>query len=244
MKYEKIYKAIDTKNFNEFIIIVKMYLDKYKNTIVYDDILDILIRYSKVDIKMIDFILNNGANPNFMLDKEGLNPLIISMGIDFYNYKEYIIETIDTKKLELLVKYGADVNKSTNRGWTPLDEAVAMENHLAEDYLKSLGAKHSKVFLFSDLYTHFKKNLDIENEEYIDTFISDDFIELPILHNEIRRTASDNCDRFFTKNIKDGADVNELDYKNRTPLDYAIEKNHFIAQEILRENGGKLSSEL
>ena len=44
--------------------------------------------------------------------------------------------------------------------------------------------------------------------------------------------------------ISEGADVNTKDEEERTPLDFAINKNHTETADLLREHGAKTGEEL
>jgi len=84
-----------------------------------DNIKDTLLLYAikmyPKHLKVIEIILREGANVNY-LNKEDKNPLIIA------------IEQNDMDLIQLLLKYKADINFKTNTGLTPLK--VAIKNNL------------------------------------------------------------------------------------------------------------------
>jgi ankyrin repeat protein len=213
---------------------------------------------------MIEYILINGANPNKNYNKtysDGscIYPLISHLIESDYEYANDVdnFETLeemelflkDTKTLELLIKYGADVNKPREDGFTPLDTAIMMHHKHATKLLKKHGAKYSKRFIDEKYPSYFPKK-DHSNEEYIITVWIDK--TLPPLHREIRRIYNNlksfNEDLglgFLSKKINVNLDnPNEKDYLGRTAVDYAIELNHHLAVDYLRSVGGKTSKEL
>ncbi len=110
---------------------------------------------SKECYKVIEFLLEKGADPNFRCNTiDGyifpLHKMIYEafQGITFRMQMDYEeLEGVDDEiKMEitgvkLLVDYGAEINIKDNDGQTPLDWSIRFEHKPAENYLRSLGAK-------------------------------------------------------------------------------------------------------
>ncbi|MFN8674204.1 MAG: ankyrin repeat domain-containing protein [Candidatus Sericytochromatia bacterium] len=183
-------------------------------------------------------------------------------------------EVIETKILEYAIKKGVDINKSDGRGYTPLDWCIEYNHYTGAEILVKNGAKHSKYFFKSKIEKIYedKKNLKgyfkvyphLENlsiDDCIDTVKTYKKPKIYPFQYELDRIYRGSQREIIDKNgnslylpqgigfieslLKDDrADVNEKDDKGRTPLDYAIELGNTVAEKFLRENGGKLSSEL
>ncbi|MFN8671077.1 MAG: hypothetical protein U0457_03215 [Candidatus Sericytochromatia bacterium] len=179
---------------------------------------------------------------------------------------------IDTKSLEYAIKKGANINKEDGRGYTPLDWCIEYNHYIGAEILFKNGAKHSKYFfkakiekIYEDkknLKGYFKVYPHLENlsiDDCIDTVktykppkIYPFQYELDRIYRGSQREIIDKNgnslylpqDIGFLENVLKRADINEKDDKGRTPLDYAIELGNTVAEKFLRENGGKLSSEL
>lgn len=74
-------------------------------------------------LKMMELLLENGADPNF--PGEG-GYLVLEASIESaIDGNDYHKIEINTKEIELLLKYGADMNKKGSSGRTPYDFARA-----------------------------------------------------------------------------------------------------------------------
>jgi ankyrin repeat protein len=106
------------------------------------------------DYQTVNFLLENGADPNLSLKyKEpyrSLSPLHLAITMTIYNlsgcgltqdYRVYGLEII-----ELLIKYGANINSIDWKGFTPLDLALMYENKDIESLLISNNAKNSEKY--------------------------------------------------------------------------------------------------
>lgn len=75
------------------------------------------------DIKFVRFLLEKGANPNYL--EEGVNlPLnyAIEISVEAEDYLSDINE-VETEVIELLLEYGANIKKKDNFGRSPYDFA-------------------------------------------------------------------------------------------------------------------------
>ena len=143
----------------------------------------------------------------------------------------------DTSFIELLINYGADVNKPDGGGYTPLDACTNLycDHITGSKLLKKLGAKHSQRYI----------NKGYKNISNHDHFLVTEYIDknLPTSHRAIEQSKSwgkneDSKYRIgFLDNKEEKNDLNELDWKNRTPLDYAKEIGHIQAVEYLEKVG-------
>jgi ankyrin repeat protein len=84
---------------------------------------------------MMQFLLNQNADPNFTCPHQKITPLI---------------EAVKNNSLEILITHGADVNLPDNDGQTPLHYATknAIEcNYSAEKIMDTLLRQHSVLLL-------------------------------------------------------------------------------------------------
>lgn len=94
------------------------------------------------------FLLENGANPNRLVKGKSYIQIFLK---DLQN--DFMEENAGrkhppTKILELLIKYGIDVNLENREDYTPLDYLYNMGVETkVEDILLAAGAKNSKKFL-------------------------------------------------------------------------------------------------
>ncbi len=86
----------------------------------------------KVPIEMCDLLRKNGANINAALTK------ISAIG---WTALHYAIINSDVELVKYLIKYGANVNKATGEGSTPLYLAKLNNNEEIISTLKNAGAK-------------------------------------------------------------------------------------------------------
>lgn len=207
------------------------------------------------------FLLENGSDPNQLMSMGTrgeemyyvpiLNVLVYSQTGDgrVESRQEYyhMLEK-NLPMLELLIKFGANVNGAGENGYTPLDYAVEHNHPYAKKLLKKHGALHSKRFIDESYKTYYRK----EPSDKI-KFIETKFVDkrLPPYHHDIKWEHHNYKNRgmeltigwmedYYTR----GIDINQKDWKGRTPLDFALELGHHVAVEFLRKHGGKTSKEL
>lgn len=167
--FEKLNKLLNIENINAF--------DAFQNTPLKTALLT-------GNYPLIEYILRKGADPNLafkntvgLIYLHGLIKERFTNGNTYTRYlhyliqielDEYVFETqiyssqyynVPTTSIELLIKYGADIN-AFNQIWeTPLDIALECYNDSARDLLLSLGAKTSKELIDSgQIYEGWKNN--------------------------------------------------------------------------------------
>lgn len=165
---------------------------------------------------------------------------------------EYMNRLSKRGMIEILISYGVDINKVSEKGSTPLDETVMSKHHFAVKELRKLGAKHSKGFLddiphLRDYYEKYKiyhGNIILAQEKTINTNYL--LWSLPEIHYEIERDKErSRSDIWGLKMfIEQDYDKNILDKYGRTPLDFAIELEHHNAIDYLKSIGAKRSKDL
>lgn len=145
--------------------------EKNINGVIGNDNTPLSISLMVYNYELIELLLKKGANVN-LYGKYGYGFAYIHGSIkkQFYKtystYLHYAIQNeidewafynknysgycnVPTKTIELLIKYGADIN-AFNQIWeTPLDIAIDSSNDSARDLLLSLGAKTSKELIDS-----------------------------------------------------------------------------------------------
>lgn len=250
---------------------VKQYLDKgdYINGIYYEGkpyytlpLFESLINRSK-EVSL--YLLENGADPNKEIyywtkpndeDEPGYYLVLLTALIRFQagdgnnDSRQEYYNMLDNLYpfLELLVNYGADVNKAGEDGYTALDYAVEYNHPNAKRLIKKKGGLHSKRFVDTEYKIYYRKE-PTDKIKYIETkFVNK---KLPPFHHDIKWEYKNYKDRGIPLNIgfmqiycDKGIDINQKDWKGRTPLDYAIDLGHHIAVDFLRQHGGKTSQEL
>lgn len=112
------------------------------------------------DYKMVEYLLKNGADPNISVYTCGAgfadfkepakiiynysNYLSYAIAHEGFLYSQDFEEKPRMESIELLIKYGADINAFNQKYDTPLDVARDNFHYLAEKYLITLGAKTSE----------------------------------------------------------------------------------------------------
>jgi ankyrin repeat protein len=257
--YSKILDTINFENFNKFkeLFSKEYWIDKkVSNCYVLDIFLLASLSSRKKDI--FKFLLDNGANPNGIMHRQKYFVPLISMYIeDDYDYandvdnfekiKDMNIYLSNTEMLELLIEVGADVNKPSEYGLTPLDHAVRSRHRWAVKVLKKHNAVFSKNFLDESYIKYYPKK-DPYKEKYIVTEWVDKTLtpferEIDRIHrNHLRGCELDLG--FLPEKYSYGFNPNQKNYLGRTALDYALELNYQIIIDYLRSVGGKTSKEL
>lgn len=210
------------------------------------------------NFEVIELVLKLGADTNISLGQNNgyTYPLryIIANSID--SYKDGFTKRPDIEIIKLLVKYGANINKIGNDGKSPLDCAISLGHKLAENYLKSLGAKKSTLYLLYLLHVGTKINLEeIDKNEYIEMIPTiDDLKDCSgnLLHYDVLYVwyLKDSKDKeledilAFRTKTDSMFKKNSFDKKGRTSLDLALEVGFKSAEHILRKYGEKLSNEI
>ena len=122
-------------------------LDKQNN----DGITTIIYSIFYNRIKIIELLLNAGANPNIQTNNGGNTALILAA---FYN---------NAKVVELLLNAGADIDKQNDGGNTALILAAYKNNREIVEILLDYGADE---FILNDNDKSFYDYLNDENKEY------------------------------------------------------------------------------
>jgi ankyrin repeat protein len=231
--------------------------DKYKNE--YNPLFQ-SIYYD--NFTLVEYLLSKGVDSNkpsyvsytFMTP---LNFLLSLKDIRAGNEEtaDIINKKLNNQIMHSLIKFGADVNKENEYGYTPLDLSILYEHIPVIDYLILNEAKFSKKFVsnnrnISKISKIFKEVNILEKIGIIETkFIEEDYE--PVLHSVIRVDMNYHIDfahklttDLLKEHINEDLNPNEKDSKNRTSLDYAIELGHTEAVKFLREHGAKTSEEL
>jgi ankyrin repeat protein len=117
--------------------------------------LDIALQNGQV--KTVEFLLKNGANPN-QPDSNGETPLMCVIG---QARNEVTVET-KAQLLRILLEAGADPNlRSSNGFWTPLIQAVDFGQIDAAKILLSRGASVSETNSEGSTPLHFAENAEV-----------------------------------------------------------------------------------
>ncbi|MFN8674203.1 MAG: hypothetical protein U0457_19235 [Candidatus Sericytochromatia bacterium] len=132
---------------------------------------------------LVEFILEQNANPNYIINEITSEPECIAIHIAIYYsselYSQGFIEKLNTKDFYLLIKYGADINIENKDGYTPLDMSRLKLHYLAEEILIDLGAKANKTSCINSKHRKIcicarKGDIEyIKNVEYIEDFLMD-----------------------------------------------------------------------
>lgn len=218
-------------------------------------------------LEIIEYLLSIGANPNIP-KMEGGYCILTSEIIDSMDlYSNGITKEPKIGKIKLLVKYGADINKISNKDnkWvaTPLDKSIGIEHYNAEKYLRSIGAKRSTLYLLSnylysqsdDVFLLINKEDFLKEKPYFEELeaCSGSIIHYDILRiiyfnkNEEKESELEKIIVFrMRKDVQEKvkSNINDLDKKGRTPLDFALELGFKNAYDVFRKYGGKTSKEL
>lgn len=267
---EKYHKFLEECVINESLEGVKKYINESNvNDIPDSDYMTPLWQAVRETDKLeiIEYLLSIGANPNIP-KMEGGYCILTSEIIDSMDlYSNGITKEPKIGKIKLLVKYGADINKISNKDnkWvaTPLDKSIGIEHYNAEKYLRSIGAKRSTLYLLSNyLYTQSDRILrEVNKQEFLDEKPSFEELEdcigsiinyniLRIIYfkkedekeQELEFIISIRKEKFDKEYVK--SNINDLDKKGRTPLDFALELGFKNAYDVFRKYGGKTSEEL
>ncbi|MFN8671078.1 MAG: ankyrin repeat domain-containing protein [Candidatus Sericytochromatia bacterium] len=271
---EKLLKSCLDDNIEEVISILdkdKSLLNKTKNSKGFN--IPSLLQFTILgeSFKVADYLLSIGLDinkKNFEGDLDCNAPIMHQIIIaDSYEFEgTKYPEVINTKCLEYCIKNNININLEDDKGYTALDIALYYNHYTACELLSKNNGKHSKLYFkeylfdlkskkksksFYKIYPHLK-NLEIY--DCIETkCVFKNKKELPKYHYEINRSMNNykNAPNYplslgFLNNefIDYPYLINQKDYLGRTPLDFAIETKHDLAEKFLKEKGAKTSQEL
>ena len=135
--------------------------------------------------------------------------MLMSAKIDYTEAMMTAIKTNNLKFVELLLKYGADVNKIEAVQQSPLSLAILNIQNIGEKAVSmaKLLIKHG---------ANVNEILDLSNEEDIEKG------RAPIYTTNLNLAISMESEKCLELLLKNGANPNFLDSKGRTPLMYAV----------------------
>lgn len=150
--------------------------------------------------------------------------------------------------VDILLKYGADIDASDSENYTPLIEALTNEHYRTSILLIENEADINKKTVYDataiyvatqnrmvevvELLIGKGANLDVVGEQGTALHVA--------ISGELSKTTSKICEML----INAGADVNSLSIDNGTPLDMAILYERGDIVKMLRNAGGKTRDEL
>ncbi len=155
--------------------------------------------------------------------------------IEIENYKK-LIHACDNGDIEQVKKYltkdnvnGLNIEGHIYVNKSPLDTALDSHKYLIVEYLLKNGANPNNYKIAYENYgfgmpIHFAIICEAD-------FFCQEFVAEPIL-TPIKML------------VEYGADINAKNEKGQTPLDIAIDSNHYIAENYLKSIGGKTAKEL
>jgi ankyrin repeat protein len=222
----------------------------------------LIITLSHRFYESVEFILENGANINFIEPLRGNSPLHDSIYWDFINYRNNPNYVPDIKFIKLLIDYGADKNKINRDGYTPLDYSIKLFHKNAEAYLKGINSVNSQKFIdedypllqYKNIYYErlidacYHKNFYVIKEciKYINFDNEESLLKTVNFHWQTPLIMSIfvNDKEIFEYLILNGANVNTKNKGGSTPLNFAINLNENLFVDLLKKNGAKTSNEL
>ncbi|TWH43701.1 protein kinase domain-containing protein [Dulcicalothrix desertica] len=175
---------------------------------------------SSQTMELVNFLLDNGANPNNKIDGARSDSLLVNlMNRNEYRNRYRNEENNNNLKevLNMVIKHGANVNALDNNGTTALMAAIINQEYHREEIIKTLIDKGADVNLIStERETRTPLHLAIqENNENIVKLL-----------------------------IKSGANVNAKDSSGNTPIITAFNRDQFSADiiKLLLEHGADVNT--
>lgn len=193
------------------------------------------------DISKVKQLINGGIDPN-LCDKDGKTVL--------FHISEYeIYDAYDDAIVQFLLAAGANPNRGSKFGWTPLHLAAGNHHNKLITRLLNAGANPNIQNCIGSTPLHsifdlnaFGKNKNHYNEEGMMFLFKaganpniKDEMGKTVLHCAIKFEASRSAISFL---LEYGVDLNKQDdLDSSTALHYAVEKNNIELVKLLLENG-------
>ncbi|AGC01921.1 ankyrin repeat protein [Acanthamoeba polyphaga moumouvirus] len=224
---------INLQNIKKFNIVPGTYIEYKPNSLNPDYI------FRNGDYEYVKYMLDNGYNPNYSLGYE--TPLMIAM-----SNKENI------KIINLLLEYGADINKCDNKGWTPLMTSIFCGKQNIMKFFLEKGADPNKsgnqlncLFLVCNKMLFNDWNLD--SFKLLLNYGMNPNYNISTIFNLLM---SDNEAQEFVKLLIDHGLNTRMKYDKKSVLDFLKENNWFEStqllknQELLNENYTKIFNKI
>lgn len=155
----------------------------------------------------------------------------------------YAVRNNDLLRIEELVKSGAKVTASDEKGWTPLHVAALKGNRAAADYLIAHGADVDAAD--EDGWTPLHVAAMQGKDPVVDLLVSAR-AKVNVGDNDgwtpLHLAAKKNATWIVQRLIDAGADIDAEDSEGCTPLTYAVRAGASDAAAILRKSGATLKS--
>ncbi len=182
------------------------------------------------DTKLAKHLLRYGADPNGRCD-QGETPIFSANNSKF------------SEGVELLLANGADINAQRNDGCTVLHCAIMSDGHIAK--------------LLIERGANLELAEEIGDTPLITAVKVPDMSEIDLVSLLLERGANPNAAKkqdgrtamhyaaflgqteIVQKLVNFGANINALNFDNKTPLDMAVECEKFLTAKLIAELGGK-----
>ena len=179
--------------------------------------------------RTVKYLLERGADPN-TLDNKGENLLLMAL------YE-------DNNIAKLLIEYGADVNKGTKMGFTPLEFAlIRRKNFDMASLLIDKGADINKGLFGFGLVSKASTLGDVNILKFLDKKKKINFNKALDRHgyapiHSAAKSGKKNAVKFL---IEKGVDINKPTKYGSTPLQLALSRGNMNMANFLIEHGANI----